>query len=167
MSNMTDRLAHLRPPDHGTDGPAQQSRPSRLIETIQAGVKCREMAGTHPIDIWTRTTQLTERQINAAWHLTKEFQRGFPARPVTSSIGTARGIDHSPEAAVAMTQARRNYDGLMSKIPHECRHALARMVRGEYPGISGGLQLIRVGTERLADVLQLPRETFTNDRGWE
>lgn len=166
MSKM-GRFDYLRPPDHGTDGPAQASRSSRLVETIQAGVRYREMQSGHPIDTWTRTAQLTERQIDAAWKLTRAFQSGFPGRPVTPAYGASRGGDSSPEAAVAMTQARRNYDAWLERVPHECRHVLARMVRGEYPGVSCGLQLVRIGTECLADQMGLPRVTTGPGRDYE
>lgn len=152
--------------DFGTTGPAQQARPCGTGETIQAGVTYRQMHDTHPIDVWDRSAQLTERQINAAWMLTKAFRLGYPERAITPAYGASRGGDSSPDAAVALTIARRNYGGWMDRTPPDCRHVLARMVRGEYPGVSCGLQLVRKGLDAVADEMRLPRETFTNGKGW-
>jgi hypothetical protein len=160
-------LAHLQPADHGTDGPAQQRRASELRETIQAGVRYRQHYDTHPIDTWRRTAQLTERQLDAAEKLTRNFLAAFPERSVTPAYGSSRGGDSSPEAEVAKTQALRNYDRWMRKAPERCRFVLARMVRGEYPGVSCGLDLIRQGTDALADEMRLPRVETENGKRYE
>lgn len=145
--------------DHGPDGPAQTARPSRLVETITAGVRYREMRSGHPIDHWADGCLLTERQIDAAWKLARAFQTGFPARPITPAYGAVRGGVSGVDAEIAQTEARRDYAKWMDKIPHECRHAMARVVRGEFPDMLGGLRMVRIATDALADSMKLPRVT--------
>ncbi len=163
--------------DFGTTGPAQQARPCGTGETIQAGVTYRLMHDTHPLDVWDRTAKLTERQIDAGWKLTAAFITGkFAQRAVTPAYGAARGGDSSPEAAVAMlacarigaihsmTIARQNYGLWMDHAPDDCKHTLGRIVRGE--GGAYRMWLVRKALDAVADEMRLPRETFTNGKGW-
>ena len=151
------RLAAERP-DHGTIGPAQAARPSRIVETIAAGVTAREMMPDTPLDHWERGALLSERQVDAGWELTRAFQAGFPAKRVTASYGAGHGGDTGLDADMALTAARGRYTRWMDQVPHECRHAVARMVRGEFPNMTGGLSYIRQALTHLADDMGLPKD---------
>ena len=168
--------------DHGTVGEAQKIRPYIMQEqkTKQlaqeklqltayeagSGIKNTKYVDVHIIDRWTHACLLTKRQIDAAWVLTRCYTKGYPPRHITADYGECRACDSSPEAELDQTNAMRRYDGLMKAVRPEYRHVLTRMVMNERPEVMGWVNLIRLATDQLADILKLPREVFTNGKGW-
>ena len=55
--------------DHGAIGPAMLARPSRMAETIVAGILRREVADNHLIDRLEHAAQISARQYEAAQKL--------------------------------------------------------------------------------------------------
>ena len=140
---MTERV------DHGARGPANQARPQRMIETMQAGVTCREFRDTHLVDRLLAAGQVSAVQHAAALRvLDMHDQSGFEPRVAASYApsGWRRGHDDEQDEAVAVTRFR----DLLGQSTEEQAWVLHAMALGDAPG-PRGLGVLRSALDRLAD----------------
>ena len=140
---MTERV------DHGARGPANQARPQRMIETMQAGVTCREFRDTHLVDRLLAAGQMSAVQHAAALRvLDMHDQSGFEPRVAASyaPAGWRRGHDDEQDEAVAVTRFR----DLLGQSTEEQAWVLHAMCLGDAPG-PRGLGVLRAALDRLAE----------------
>lgn len=145
-------------PDHGADGPAMRSRPSRIIETKDAGVTTRLMARArdYPLDHYEDGCLLTERQLNAGRRLGLLYAIGF-GFPVLVARLVSSGGTLSDTRTASQTSCRRQYGEAMERVPASARETICRIVRGEFPKQLHALDYVRAGLDAVADLWQLPR----------
>lgn len=145
-------------PDHGTNGPAMRARPSRIIETKDAGVTTRLMsrARDYPLDHYEDGALLTERQLDAGRRLALFYARGY-GFPVLVARLLGSGGTLSDTRAASQTSCRRQYGEAMQHAPASSRETLCRIVRGEFPKQLRALDHIRAGLDAIADFWHLPR----------
>ena len=96
--------------DHGATGPAMEARPSRLVETIQAGVTRKEMQGAHLVDRMHAASQLSDRQYAAALRvLDMHSDAGFEPKLCGSYAprGWAAGHDDDDAERAGITRFRQ------------------------------------------------------------
>ena len=162
----TDQEADPMQTDLGANGPAALARP-RDMEQVATGDKRwgREKTdvvryqAAHPWDHYERGGQLTDRQLKAGWNLTRFYTQGYTAMLALPSYGSRATGPMSEEEDLARSIARKEYDRLASLIPHPCRHAMACMVRGEFPRMTDRLRYLREACDVLADAMQIERVT--------
>jgi hypothetical protein len=151
-------------PDHGPTGLAATTRAKSMIQVATGDTRWGKektnavcVQDATPWDHYDRGAQLTERQLHAGRHLTRLYQTGFSAMMALPAYGARSGAGLSDEEDAARSQARREYDRLANLIPHSCRHAMACMVRYEFPTMANRLAYVRESCDVIADFLQLPR----------
>ncbi len=153
--------------DHGPDGQAAAARPSAIVtiegkargSTSSERITVRRYSDNHPWDHYDRGGLLTERQLKAGWNLTRLYSQGYTPMLALPSYGCRAGASMSEEEDVLRSMARKEYDKLASLIPHSCRHAMACMVRGEFPRMTDRLRYLREACDVLADAMQIERVT--------
>ena len=135
--------------DHGARGPANQARPQRMIETIQAGVMCKEFCDTHMVDRLLAAGQVSAGQHAAALRvLDMHDQSGFEPRVAASyaPAGWRRSHDDEQDEAVAVTRFRN----LLGQATEAQAWTLHAMCLGDPPG-PRGLGILRSALDRLAE----------------
>jgi len=139
-------------PDHGANGPAMKCRASAVVETAEAGVTVRWMEEDSPIAHYRRGALLKDRQCDALARLAEWYEESGRRAATTASYGTRVG--GFAEMSDAQAHAWREYCKLLDVAPAQCRHAVASVASGDFPGFSGALNLLRIGATALADHLR-------------
>jgi hypothetical protein len=150
--------------DHGADGPAALARPRR-IERVATGNTRQGREGADAVryqdsDPWhhyANAGQITERQLLAGRALTRQYQAGYSAMLAMPSYGSSGGGGLSDEEDRNRSAARTLYNTMADLIPHSARHAMACMVRYEFPTMANRIAYVREGCDVIADYLQLER----------
>lgn len=141
-----------RRPDHGANGPAMKRRASQVVETAEAGVTVRWMEDDTPIAHYRRGALLKDRQCDALARLAELYEDSGRRGATTAGYGSRVG--GFGEMSDAQARAWREYCRLLEAAPAECRHAVALVAGGDFPGFSGALNLLRLGATALADHLR-------------
>ena len=132
---MTRRPATKPAPaqDHGATGPAMASRPSRMAETITAGVSCRVMGDEHLIDKLKHYGQLSDPQHAAAARL---LEMAAAAGLLPGGSAAFGRIGKSPEMSDAMAEARAAWNRLLSRVGALRAELLTALILQErHPGV--------------------------------
>lgn len=139
-------------PDHGATGPAMRARASAVVETAEAGVTVRWMEEDTPIAHYRRGALLRDRQCDALARLAELYEESGRRCATTGGYGSRVG--GVAEMSDAQARAWSDYCRLLAVAPAECRHAVALVAGGDFPGFSGALNLLRLGATALADHLR-------------
>lgn len=117
--------------DHGATGPANLSRPSRLMETMIAGVTAKRYDDATLLDYLYHTGQLAqptdergaaERRLAAGEWFAIVHRRAFPPKSVTASYGQVRGVAAEgddpdlPEKLAVLSATDPNARNLMDSV---------------------------------------------------
>jgi len=135
-------------PDHGTGAQAHASRPTRIIETIQAGVTTRVYDDAVLCDRMARAGQFSDRQHAAALRVVELHDAaGFEPKLSGSYTppGWASGHDDDAEESAAITWFRETL-GACSVAGAWLLHG---MCLGQHPG-TGRLATLQNTLELLA-----------------
>ena len=122
-------------PDHGTGAQAHAARPSRIIETIQAGVTQRVYDDAVLCDRMARAGQLSDSQHAAALRVLEMHDAaGFEPKVAGSYAprGWASGHDDDAEESAVVTRFRETL-GACSVAGAWLLHGMAL---GEHPGVA-------------------------------
>lgn len=134
--------------DHGSRGEANKCRPSRMGETIQAGVTYRAYLDSHLIDRMHTRSQLSDLQHDVAvrvmeMHMAAGFEPSVT--PGYSPPGWRRGHDDDQEEAEAITRFRR----LLGCCSQAAATILHGMCLDQHPGVQR-LGLLQAALDDLA-----------------
>ena len=155
VRSINNQMAAGRPSGAGEDAPglAMRARPSREVETIQAGVRAEQMEDADWLDVLARGNAITLRGRDALSLLRDEYQSARP--PGSAACGlSARG--KMATWGVVDEAAWRAYRRALEALPAETREAVRTVaVDGEWPLMGNAAALVRQGSERLADFYAL------------
>lgn len=140
--------------DHGAIGPAYVQRPSRMVETIQAGVKARQYEDATLADRMARAAQLSDRQYEAAKWVLEQYEAAGFEPSVTANyqpFGSGRGHDDETEEPPAIGRFRR----LLGGCSRGAGDLLLGMCLGQHPGVRR-LGSLQAALKDIADRRGLP-----------